>query len=77
MITREDVMPLLLDACPSFTESWLAVKQENTVDEPPGGRLHYMDAGVFIRHLVTLRLAKATSEFPSVFAVINRLVVER
>ena len=76
VITAEEVMPLLLDACPSFAERWRESEQEHLDDESPGGRLHYMDAGDFIRHLVGLRLANDTSEFPGVFVVIERLLVE-
>jgi len=69
-------MPLLLDACPSFAESWREAEQQNADDESLGGRLYYMDAGDFIRHLVSLLLANDTSEFPAVFDVIERLILE-
>lgn len=76
VIGAEDVMPLLLGACPSFADRWRVSEQEHVDEESPGGRLHYMDAGDFIRHLVGLRLANDISEFPAVFDVIERLVVE-
>lgn len=76
VIQRADVMPLLLDACPSFTEGWQEAEAENADDESAGGRLFYMDAAAFIRHLVALRLAGETTEFPAVFDVIDRLVLE-
>ena len=75
MITVDDVIPLLLDACPSFRAEWPRIEQENR-DEEGGGRLHYIDAGDFVRHLVQLRLAGRTEEFPAVFAVLSRLVAE-
>ena len=76
MITPAEVMPLLLEACPSFGPEWTSVEVENADEGSPAGRLGYLDAGDFIRHLVQLRLRGETSEFPAVFAVIERMVVE-
>ncbi len=74
MIAASEVMPLLLEACPSFLPVWQVVEAENRDEGNVGGRLHYIDAGEFIRDLVALRVAKRTDEFPSVFAVIERMV---
>jgi hypothetical protein len=76
MITAGDVMPLLLEACPSFAPHWAEIEAENLDPESPHGRLLYLDAGEFIRHLVRLRVDGKTDEFPAVFDVIERLHVE-
>ncbi|HKN91523.1 MAG TPA: hypothetical protein VJ622_14710 [Acidimicrobiia bacterium] len=76
MITADEVMPLLLSACPSFVPKWEAVAGENVDEDDPSKRLCYLDAGDFIRHLVELRLAGRIEEMPAVFEVIERLHVE-
>lgn len=76
MITPDQVMPLLLKACPSFTDTWLSIEEENKDDSVPAGRLLYLDAGDFVRHLAGLKGAGTTDEFNAVFDVIERLVVE-
>jgi hypothetical protein len=76
-ITASEVMPLLLSACPSFRPVWEGeVEGENLDEGSPAGRLGYLDAGEFIRHLVSLRVSNKTEEFPAVFDVIERLVVD-
>jgi len=76
VIHADEVMPLLLEACPSFASSWSESLVENADDSSPTGRLGYVDAADFIRHLVALRLANDTDEFSAVFDVIERLVLE-
>lgn len=51
-ITAADVPALLLTACPSFAEAWEEVREEYADDDNPDGRLGYLDAAAFIRHLV-------------------------
>lgn len=75
-ITAADVPGLLLRSCPSFAQSWEAVREENEDTDNPGGRLGYLDAGHFIRHLVSLKLAGTVDEFPAAFDLLERLVVE-
>jgi hypothetical protein len=76
VITATEVMPLFVAASPSFAFTWESVEIENADEASPAGRLRYLDAGGFIRHLVGLRLAGRTEEFPAVFDVIERLVCE-
>jgi hypothetical protein len=77
LIVASEVMPLLLEACPSFAPQWVnEVLEENVDDESDGGRLFYVDAGAFIRHLVSLKVDGQVAEFPAVFDVFERLVVE-
>jgi hypothetical protein len=71
MITREQVMPLLVDACPSFTEKW---KEQQALfpDEP----LLYLDLAEFARHLIELHANAQTQELALVFEVVERLHFE-
>jgi hypothetical protein len=59
----DEVMPLLLGACPSFASAWSESLVENADEGSPTGRLGYLDAADFIRHLVALRLANDTGSF--------------
>ena len=77
LIVASEVMPLLLGACPSFAPQWVnEVLEENLDDENEGGRLFFVDAGAFIHHLVSLKVEGQDAEFPAVFDVFERLVVE-
>ncbi len=76
MIEARQVMPLLLEACPSFSTKWAEVEVENADDTEPTGGFGFVDAGNFIRHMVSLRIEGQTSEFPAIFEVIERLLVE-
>jgi hypothetical protein len=76
VITNAEVMPLLLEACPSFGVEWPSIEAANRNEGSPAGRLGYLDAGDFIRHLVRLRLSGQTEDFPAVFAVIERMGLE-
>lgn len=73
MIERDEVIPLLLEACPSFAPVWAEMEVANDDDDD---RLHYLDASAFARHLGALWLAGDLHEMPAVFAVIERLVVD-
>jgi rSAM/selenodomain-associated transferase 1 len=72
MIARDEVMPLLVAACPSFAKPW---------DEYRSGPLYeaeqlYLHLGEFAVHLVGLLARGETGELPSVFAAIERVHVE-
>jgi hypothetical protein len=69
VIAKDEVMPLLLQACPSFVEPWKAYSAEPTYEEG----LLYIDLGEFAHHLVELMRAGPTSEFAAVFDVVERL----
>lgn len=74
-IEPDQVFPLLLEACPSFAPVWAITESDNLDDSVPAGRLLYLDAGEFLRHLGALQLAGSTDEFGAVFDVIERFVV--
>jgi len=73
VITPEDVPRLLLDACPSFASKWTEVEVDNA---DRATRLHYLDAGELIRHMVHLRQQHQVEEFDPIFRVIEQLVTE-
>jgi len=70
MITAEQVIPLLLEACPSFQPLWN--EHVKKYEEP----LIYMALGDFARHLLALYQRRETEVFPKVARVIERLHVE-
>lgn len=70
MIAKEQVMPMLLRACPSFADRW----QSYLADHEEG--LLYVDLGEFAHHVIDLVGREATSELPHVFDVVERLHVE-
>ena len=69
MVTRDEVMPMLLAACPSFEAPW-----RKYVDDPTyEAGLLYIDLGEFAHHLVRLQKAGETAEFEAVFRVVEVL----
>ena len=72
MITKTEMLPLLIEACPSFLPIWQEMEAERGQDEP----LVYVQLGGFARHLVELQIQGQTAEFEDVFEVIERLHVE-
>jgi len=79
MIERDDVMPLLLAACPSFQETWREIEAKHSLEDDEGEenrRLHYSDAGRFAHHLVELHRKGATAEIAAAMQVIERLHLE-
>jgi hypothetical protein len=71
MITKEQVMPLLINACPSFSKRW-EEHQAFYRDE----ELLYVDLGEFASHLVELQEANRTEEFQAIFDIIERMHLE-
>jgi hypothetical protein len=64
------MIPLLLEACPSFQGNWEAHLKE--YDEP----LVYIALGDFARHLLDLHQRGQSQVFPAVGRVIERLHLE-
>ena len=73
IIRADEVMPLLLASCPSFSHAWARIEGDI---EPDGTRLGYVDAGWFSEHLVELLRAGNRDEIATAFAVIERLHVD-
>ena len=61
-------MPLLVNACPSFSKRW-----EEHRDLYGEEELLYADLGEFAHHLVELQKATRTEEFGDVFELIERM----
>ena len=72
VIARDEVMPLLLKACPSFRERW----DDHVTSPSYEADLLYVDLGEFAHHLVELMKTDATAEFPAVFDAIERIHVD-
>jgi hypothetical protein len=70
MIEQNEAMQLLVDACPSFRESWAKHLSEH------GNDLLYLAAGDFARHLLHRQETLETSEFCAVGRAVERLQVE-
>lgn len=66
MITQEQILDLLLDACPSFREPFNAANAKDM-------ELPYLVSGEFARHLLHLYQANKLDEFPKVAEMIENM----
>ncbi len=66
MINQPEVIPILLEACPTFKTAW----QEHVHEY--GEDLLYVAAGTFARHLLALKNEGDLCCFPHVAAAIER-----
>ena len=73
MITRDDVMPLLLAACPSFGAVWAELEHDPLVVDDDGTRLHYLDAARVADHLVELLVRGERDEVAAALGVVERM----
>jgi hypothetical protein len=74
VISKDDMMPVLVDVCPSFNAQWLAFLdewREEKHDLPL-----YVALGDFARHMIGMLEGGETDAFPSIFAAIERLEME-
>jgi len=67
VITKDQVMPLLIEACPSYC---IAAKKSEDAD------LLYVEMGNFARHLLQLHQQRRIEEFSAIARIIERLHVE-
>ncbi len=72
MIQKDQIIPLLLSACPSFSDDWEQYRQGPEYEEG----LLYIDLGKFANHLIGLYQGGATQEFSAVFQIVERLYSE-
>lgn len=73
MISKQQMFPLLLEACPSFEPRWMQFLAEwKHETDPP----LYLALSDFARHLVGLLETKESANFPKIFAVVERLLLE-
>jgi hypothetical protein len=72
MITGSDVIPLLLEASPSFAEPWAAYRDEPSFDDD----LLYVHLGEVARHLIHLFRIAEHAELRAALDVVERLHLE-
>lgn len=72
MISKRDVIPFLLEACPGFEPMWHE-HRELWHGEEAG---IFIDAGEFARYLVECYARGETTEFDSAFSAVERLIRE-
>ncbi|MDP9399234.1 MAG: hypothetical protein M3P96_16060 [Actinomycetota bacterium] len=63
VIIRDEVLPLLLEACPSFREQWATSERENE-DQDTGGRLGVQRQGSAIELASALLAAADRATLP-------------
>jgi hypothetical protein len=74
MIAKDEVMTLVLQACPSFAGPW---KLHNESEYSSGDeQLLYVDLGAFARHICDLYEQGRTEDLRPVFDLIERLHTE-
>jgi hypothetical protein len=72
MITKKQIMPMFLAACPGFQQQWQE-HQEWWADQEAGG---FIDIAEFARYLVESVESGNTSEFPAAFTILEELLTE-
>ena len=74
MIAKDQMMGVLLDACPAFTTQWPAFLDEwkEEADDLP----LYLALGAFAQHLIGLLERGHTEDFARIFAAVEHLHVE-
>jgi hypothetical protein len=70
MISKTQVIPMLLEACPSFRTAWDEHRTEY------GDDLLYVALGDFARHLLHLHQHDQTESFTAVAGVVERFHIE-
>src|SRR5687768_18578856 len=70
MIKQHEMLPLLVEACPSFTDTLKDYRE--FFDE----ELTYTELGAFANHLVELYKENKTDDFEKVFDVVEKLHIE-
>ena len=73
MIKRHEMLPILVEACPSFSEKWREHKLQFHDEED---YLPYIALAELNNHLVDLYRENKTSDFEKVFEVIERLHID-
>ena len=69
-ITRDEMMPALLQVCPSFEPIYEAFLEEWKDDEKPP---YYLALADFARHLIEMLERGEVQSFPAIFREIDRI----
>ena len=72
MITRTQIIPLLLEACPSFGNVWGPIQRPGEDEDP----IIYVAFGAFAGHLGSLRRKDRTGELSAVGDTSDRFRAE-
>jgi len=72
VLLKQQIVPMLLQACPSFVDTWNSLRDEYG---PELDDLVYVSLGAFARHLIALLEQQRTEEFPKVFQTVEELHV--
>jgi hypothetical protein len=73
VITKSEMIPLMLTVCPSFDGKWHAfLDYWRDEGDPP----LYLALSELARHLIEMLAKKDVASFPAVFAVVERWHVE-
>ena len=73
MILKEQMLPMLVETCPSFAEKWVEHKKEYADEE---NYLPYIALGEFARHLIELEKQNEKSEFENVLELVEKFHIE-
>ena len=71
MVHKTEVMPLLLETCPSFYDKWAEHRKYRNEEQ-----FMYEDLTALAHHVVELLREGKTEEFSSIFEVVERLIIE-
>jgi hypothetical protein len=74
MITKNDMMAVLLESCPSFRPQWQEFQTE--WDDDKNDMPLYIILADFARHLIGMVERGETTHLPSIFVAVERLHVE-
>lgn len=69
MILKEQMLPMLVETCPTFTDKWEIHKKEYADEE---NYLPYIALGNFARHLIELEKQNQIGEFENVFELVEK-----
>jgi hypothetical protein len=73
MIKESQMLPMLVEVCPTFAEKWQEHKEEYKDEE---NHLHYIALADFARHLFELERQNQTENFAEIFELIERFNFE-
>jgi hypothetical protein len=76
VIRQSQVIPMLLESCPTFQSLWWEHLEEWPDHTPSRGHSHYLDVNAFAQYLKSRLGAGITDEFSAAFAAIERMMTD-